>query len=42
MGWLDRPAGDTQITHRQRLWLYIVAGVIMVLLVAPTVIVVPM
>ncbi len=42
MGWLDRPAGDTQITHRQRLWLYVVAGVIMVLLVAPTVIVIPM
>jgi putative spermidine/putrescine transport system permease protein len=42
MRWLDRPAGDTQITHRQRLWLYAVAGVIMILLVAPTVIVIPM
>ncbi len=40
--WLDRPASDTQITHGQRLWLYILSGVIMVLLVAPTLIVIPM
>ena len=42
MRWLDRPAGDTQITHRQRLWLYALAGIVMVLLVAPTIIVIPM
>ena len=42
MNWLDRPASDTQITHRQRLWLYIIAAVVMILLVAPTVIVIPM
>lgn len=42
MRWLDRPAADTQITHRQRLWLYILASVVMILLVAPTVIVIPM
>lgn len=42
MNWLKRPASETQITHGQRLWLYIIATVIMVLLVAPTVIVIPM
>ena len=26
MNWLKRPASDTQITHRDRLWLYIVAA----------------
>ncbi len=40
--WLREPASETQITHGARLWLYIVATVIMVLLVAPTLIVVPM
>lgn len=42
MNWLSRPASDTQITHGQRLWLYILAVIIMVLLVAPTLIVIPM
>ena len=42
MSWLQRPASETQITHGQRLWLYVLAGVIMVLLVAPTIIVIPM
>ena len=42
MSWLNRPASDTQITHRQRLWLYIVATIIMLLLVIPTFIVMPM
>jgi putative spermidine/putrescine transport system permease protein len=42
MNWLNRPASETQITHRQRLWLYLLSGIIMVLLVAPTVIVIPM
>ena len=42
MRWLDRPASDTQVTHRQRLWLYALATIIMILLVAPTLIVIPM
>jgi len=42
MNWLQRPASETQITHGQRLWLYILAGIIMTLLVAPTIIVIPM
>mgnify|MGYP000285768348 CR=1 FL=1 len=42
MSWLNRPASETQITHGQRLWLYILATVLMILLVAPTVIVIPM
>ena len=42
MSWLKKPASDTQITHRGRLWLYIVAAIIMLLLVIPTLIVIPM
>ncbi len=42
MGWLTKPASDTQVTHRDRLWLYIVATIIMLLLVIPTFIVIPM
>ena len=42
MSWFTRPATDTQITHAQRLWLYALAGMIMILLVIPTLIVVPM
>lgn len=42
MGWLKRPASDTQITHGKRLWLYIVAAIIMLLLVIPSLIVIPM
>jgi ABC-type spermidine/putrescine transport system, permease component II len=42
MRFWNRQASDTQITHGQRLWLYILAGVIMFLLVIPTVIVIPM
>ena len=40
--WLDSPASETQITHGQRLWLYIFSAIVMVLLVAPTLIVIPM
>lgn len=40
--WLKSPASETQVTHGQRLWLYIFSGVVMVLLVAPTLIVIPM
>ena len=42
MGFWKRPASETQITHADRLWLYVVALVIMLLMVIPTVIVVPM
>lgn len=40
--WFTNPATETQVTHGQRLWLYLFAIVIMVLLVTPTLIVVPM
>lgn len=39
---LREPASETQITHRQRLWLYILVGLICVFLVVPSLIVVPM
>ena len=42
MVWFARSASDTQVTHGQRLWLYALVGVIMILLVAPTMIVIPM
>jgi putative spermidine/putrescine transport system permease protein len=42
MSWLKKSASDTQITHGDRLWLYIIAAIIMFLLVIPTVIVMPM
>lgn len=42
MNWLARPASDTQITHGGRLWLYVVAGLIIVFLIIPTLIVIPM
>ena len=42
MSWLKNPASDTQITHGDRLWLYVVAAIIMLLLVIPTFIVMPM
>ena len=42
MNWLRQPASDTQVTHGQRLWLYAFAVIVMFLLVAPTLIVMPM
>lgn len=42
MSWLDRPASETQITHRARLWLYLLAGLVILFLVLPTLIVIPM
>ena len=42
MNWLKRPSSDTQITHGQRLWLYVLAAIIMFLLVVPTLLVIPM
>lgn len=40
--WLNSPASDTQIMHRQRLWLYLLAALVMIFLIAPTLIVIPM
>jgi putative spermidine/putrescine transport system permease protein len=42
MSWLQKPASDTQITHRDRIWLYVLAAIIILLLVVPTLIVIPM
>ena len=42
MGWLQREATETQITHRMRLWLYLLAVLVMAFLIVPTLIVVPM
>lgn len=42
MRWWQRAASDTHVTHGQRLWLYVLAGVTMLLLVTPTLIVIPM
>lgn len=42
MNWLNRPVSETQITNRNRLWLYIAACLVMVFLVIPTLIVIPM
>lgn len=40
--WLNTAASDTQVTHRQRLWLYALAALVLAFLVVPTLIVVPM
>ena len=40
--WLDTAASDTQVTHRQRLWLYAIAALVLAFLIVPTLIVVPM
>ncbi len=42
MSWWNKSASDTQVTHGDRLWLYVIAIIIMLLLVIPTFIVVPM
>ena len=42
MNWFSRPASDTQITHGARLWLYIIAALIIIFLIVPTLIVIPM
>jgi putative spermidine/putrescine transport system permease protein len=42
MRWLQREATETQITHRMRLWLYLLATLVMAFLIVPTMIVVPM
>lgn len=40
--WLNSAASDTQVTHRQRLWLYALAVLVLAFLAVPTLIVVPM
>jgi len=42
VSWLDASASATQITHRARLWLYVVAALVLAFLVVPTLLVVPM
>ena len=42
MSWLQQPVTETQISRASRLWLYVLAVVIMVFLVAPTLLVIPM
>ena len=42
MTFWKNPASETQIKHVDRLWLYVLALVIMLLLIIPTVIVIPM
>lgn len=42
MSWLDKPATETQITHRSRLWLYTLVVVLFAFLVLPTLLVIPM
>ncbi len=42
LNFLNKPASETQITHGQRLWLYIFSIITMLLLVIPTLIVIPM
>lgn len=39
---LRRPATSTQITHLQRLWLYILCGIVLLYLIVPTLLVIPM
>ncbi|QIE46715.1 ABC transporter permease [Pseudohalocynthiibacter aestuariivivens] len=39
---LRGPATETQVTHLQRLWLYILCGLVVLFLVGPTLMVVPM
>ena len=40
--WLKKPVTETQITNGGRLWLYVISAIIMILLVTPTLIVIPM
>ncbi|MEO7854114.1 MAG: ABC transporter permease [Rubrivivax sp.] len=40
--WLDTAASPSQVTHRQRLWLYALAAAVLLFLTVPTLIVIPM
>ena len=39
---LSRAATETQITHGRRLWLYVIVGLIVLFLIAPSILVVPL
>ncbi len=39
---LNRPATETQITHFQRLWLYMLVALVFAFLIIPCLIVIPM
>ena len=36
------PASETQISHLDRLWLYVLCGLVMIFLIVPSLIVIPM
>ena len=40
--WLRRPVTETQISRGGRLWLYVIAALVMIFLVMPTLLVIPM
>lgn len=40
--WLRQPVTETQIRRGSRLWLYVIAALVMIFLVAPTLLVIPM
>ena len=42
MSWFGDPTWETHVRHRSRIWLYILAAVVMAFLVLPTIIVIPM
>lgn len=42
MSWLVDPGWETQVRHRSRIWLYLLAAAVMAFLVVPTLIVIPM
>jgi len=39
---LGRPATETQVSHARRLWIYVLAGLTLFFLVAPTLVIVPL
>ncbi len=39
---LGRPATETQITHGRRLWLYVLVGLVLLFLIAPSLLVIPL
>ncbi|MER8372320.1 ABC transporter permease [Mesorhizobium sp. M1406] len=42
MTWLNAPASITQVTHLQRMWLYVLGILVLIFLISPTLIVIPM
>jgi putative spermidine/putrescine transport system permease protein len=39
---LGRPATETQVTHGQRLWLYVLGGLVLLFLILPSLLVIPL